>query len=265
MMVMKNPYMTRTSSSRKCSSQAILPSRLRIVRLMKNGIAPRDTAKIQMDKMKSLDLESVTFLRRGNLTARRRSMPMAVLVLTDAVTLTTWHPWTTGHMKLENIHVSAIWYASVNGMQNIAIIRSAMARFSKKYLRSVLERLPFVKTMMAIELPTTAAMVVSVYSVIKITPVANGRFFQDISVTLVALLVTFVKLFVTLWILKMIVELSRIPVTFHGESIVCCVTRNSGVRVWDEDRTSADSKDVSIVFSSATLQRNYSSSVTSTG
>ena len=125
--------------------------------------------------MTNFDLALVIRDLRGKVTTQNLSIPMAMLVHTLAVTETVCMKRTIGHMGAENIQLDNMVMVKVKGIQNTAMIRSATARLMRKPLRSVLERLPRVKTSMTSVLPTTAKSVVNVYNMIRVTCDSRAR------------------------------------------------------------------------------------------
>ncbi|VDH92083.1 Hypothetical predicted protein [Mytilus galloprovincialis] len=103
------------------------------------------------------------------MTTRNLSIPIAILVKTLAATDNIWIKRTNGQNTSENIHVRNIASAKVKGMQNAAIKRSASARLIRKGLKSVLDLLPFLKTITTNMLPTRESRVVKEYRTINPT------------------------------------------------------------------------------------------------
>ena len=74
---------------------------------------------------------------------------------------------TTGHDREPNIQLFNMVAVNVNGIQKIAIIRSATARLMSRSRRSVRDLLPIANTTITTRLPTMDSMVVQPYSTIR--------------------------------------------------------------------------------------------------
>jgi len=79
------------------------------------------------------------------------------------------------HMAAPKIQSCLIVNVNVNGIQKMAIVRSARARLMRNALRSVRERRPTVSTTMTMMLPVTASTVVVVYRAIRMYWCSSGR------------------------------------------------------------------------------------------
>jgi len=79
------------------------------------------------------------------------------------------------HMAAPKIQSCCIVDVNVNGMQKIAIVRSATARLMRKARRSVRDRRPTASTTSTITLPVTARRVVVVYRAISTYWCSCGR------------------------------------------------------------------------------------------
>ena len=71
------------------------------------------------------------------------------------------------HMAAPKIQLCNMVAVKVNGMQKMAMVRSATARLRRNALRSVRDRRPTDRTTMTVTLPVTARSVVVVYSAIS--------------------------------------------------------------------------------------------------
>ena len=87
----------------------------------------------------------------------------------------TWRKRTMVHMAAPNIQWCSMVVVKVNGMQKIAMVRSATARLMRNARRSVRDRRPTSSTMMTITLPVTARTVVDVYRAISTYWCSSGR------------------------------------------------------------------------------------------
>jgi len=79
------------------------------------------------------------------------------------------------HMATPKIQSCSMVVVKVNGIQKIAMVRSATARLTRKTLRSVCERSPTESTMRTTTLPVTARTVVVVYRAINTYWYSSGK------------------------------------------------------------------------------------------
>ena len=78
-------------------------------------------------------------------------------------------------MAAPNIQSCSMVVVNVNGMQKMAMVRSATARLMRNALRSVRDLRPTVRTAMTIVFPVTASIVVVVYSAYSTYWCSSGR------------------------------------------------------------------------------------------
>ncbi len=131
---------------------------------------------IQIKQITNFDLDLVILDFNGKVTTQKRSIPIAIFVQTLAVTDSTWVYRTIGHIGDENIQFFSMVIVNVKGIQNTAIIKSAMARLIRNKRKSDRERFPKVNTKMTRVFPMTARRVVHVYNMISVTcdSIGNG-------------------------------------------------------------------------------------------
>lgn len=128
-----------------------------------------------MHNMMSFDRDVALWDFKGETIAWKRSIPTTILVETLEDTETVCRKTTIGHMGLENTQVPNSSCVNENGIQNIAMIKSENARFNKKGLISVFDRLPLVKTIIVAILPMIANKVVNEYRMMNITATSKGH------------------------------------------------------------------------------------------
>ena len=101
---------------------------------------------------------------------------MAIFVKTLAATEIIWTQRTIGHISSGKIHVLNTASAKVNGIQNNAIKRSAIARLIRNGRKSVRDRFPFLNTMTTRIFPIIDNVVVNEYKISSTVSVDSSNF-----------------------------------------------------------------------------------------